>query len=78
MSWNATDSQRLHPTVRTTIDEAKAIRQQLMVCFISFWEIAVLIKKCLYLGVDASEFVTLYLQKRDIMTSTMTADIADL
>ncbi len=75
--WDATNDTKIHPDITKIIDTAEK-NNQLMICDISFWEIAMLIgKNRLDLTVGADEFLTLYQYKRNLIVHSITPKIAE-
>ena len=74
--WDALDAARLTPKA------AKAIEQntgELIICDISIWDIAMLIKrKRLVIDLDTSGFINLLLQSRNFHIQEITPEIAEL
>jgi PIN domain nuclease of toxin-antitoxin system len=74
--WDALDPSRLTPKAE------KAIAQnadELVICDISIWEIAMLIKrKRLVIDLDTSGFINLLLQSRNFRIQEITPEIAEL
>ncbi len=74
--WDATNNTKIHPDITKIIDRAEQ-NNQLVICDISFWEIAMLIgKNRLNLTVGADEFLTLYQCRRDLMVHAITPTTA--
>ena len=74
--WDALDASKL------TAKAEKAIEQnagELVICDISIWEIAMLIKrKRLVIDLDTSGFINLLLQSRNFRIQEITPEIAEL
>ena len=74
--WDALDASKL------TAKAEKAIEQnagELIICDISIWEIAMLIKrKRLVIDLDTSAFINLLLQSRNFRIQEITPEIAEL
>jgi PIN domain nuclease of toxin-antitoxin system len=74
--WDALDASQLSPKAK------KAIRRHendLIICDISIWEIAMLIKKKrLVVDLAASGFISLLLQARNLHIQAITPEIAEL
>ncbi len=75
--WDATNNAKIHPDIANVINTAEQ-NNKLMICDISFWEIAMLIgKNRLDLTIGADEFLTLYQYKRDLRVHSITSKIAE-
>ncbi len=74
--WDALDASELSPDARNTIELNE---RSLIICDISIWEIAMLIKrKRLVLDATASGFINLLLQSRNYFIQEITPEIAEL
>lgn len=74
--WDALAPGELSPAARAAIERAGS---DLMVCDISFWEIALLVKKKrLEIDGTASDFITLALQARNFNIQEISPEIAEL
>jgi len=74
--WDALDRNRLSPEAKNAID---CNERDLIICDISIWEIAMLIKrKRLVVDAPASGFINLLLQSRNFLLQEITPEIADL
>jgi len=74
--WDALDTSKLSPAAKSAIE---CNEQELIICDISIWEIAMLVKKRrLVLDSTASEFVNLLLQARHYLVQEITPEIAEL
>lgn len=76
--WDATQANNLSITAQQTIEQAE-LTNNLWICDISYWEIAMLIsKKRLDFGISSTEFFILYHQKRHLNIHSINANIAQL
>jgi PIN domain nuclease of toxin-antitoxin system len=76
--WDALDPSRLSPKAKRAIDKASQ-QNTLLVSDISFWEIAMLIRKGrLQIDSTAAHFIQLFLQSRSVTIQPISPDIADL
>jgi PIN domain nuclease of toxin-antitoxin system len=74
--WDALDPGRLSPAAAAAIGGAEG---ELVICDISLWEIAMLIRKQrLVVAESASGFIRLALQARNYHVQEITPDIAEL
>ena len=74
--WDVLEPDRLSSEASRAIERSE---NELLLCDISFWEIAMLIsKKRLVIAETASRFISLVLQARDFQVSGITPEIADL
>ncbi len=74
--WDALDAGKLSPEARNTIELNE---RSLIICDISIWEIAMLIKrKRLVLDDTAAGFINLLLQSRNYFIQEITPEIAEL
>ena len=74
--WDALDASKLSPDARNTIELNE---RSLIICDISIWEIAMLIKrKRLVLDDTAAGFINLLLQSRNYFIQELTPEIAEL
>ena len=74
--WDALDAGKLSPDARNTIELNE---RSLIICDISIWEIAMLIKrKRLVLDDTAAGFINLLLQSRNYFIQEITPEIAEL
>ena len=74
--WDALDASKLSPDARNTIELNE---RSLIICDISIWEIAMLIKrKRLVLDDTAAGFINLLLQSRNYFIQEITPEIAEL
>jgi PIN domain nuclease of toxin-antitoxin system len=74
--WDALDTSRLSPEAKNAIDRNE---RDLIICDISIWEIAMLIKrKRLVVDATASGFINLLLQSRNYLVQEITPEIAEL
>ena len=74
--WDALDTKRLSPEAKNAIDRNE---RELIICDISIWEIAMLIKrKRLVVDATASGFINLLLQSRNYLVQEITPEIAQL
>ena len=74
--WDALETSKLSPLATKAIKHA---RNELIICDISFWEIAMLIKrKRLEVDETAAGFITLLLQSRNFHIQEITPEIAEL
>ena len=74
--WDALEPDRLTREAKQAIEHPE---NELLICAISFWEIAMLIsKKRLVVDETASRFTSLVLQARDFRVSEITPEIADM
>ena len=74
--WDALDTNRLSPEAKNAIDRNE---RELIICDISIWEIAMLIKrKRLVVDATASGFINLLLQSRNYLVQEITPEIAEL
>ncbi len=74
--WDALDAGKLSPDAKNSIE---LNHSELIICDISIWEIAMLIKrKRLVLDATASGFINLLLQSRNYFIQEITPDIAEL
>ena len=74
--WDALDTKRLSPEAKNAIDRNE---RELIICDISIWEIAMLIKtKRLVVDATASGFINLLLQSRNYLVQEITPEIAEL
>lgn len=76
--WDALDPGKLTTKAKKSIDDADQ-NNALIISDISFWEIAMLIKKG-RLEIDSSpaNFINLFLQSRNIAVKSISPEIADL
>ncbi len=76
--WDALQKNKLTTNASVAIQEADQARR-LLVCDISFWEIAMLVKKGrLRIDTDVARFIDLYLRARNITVVAITPAIAAL
>lgn len=76
--WDALERNRLSAKARKAIDQAEA-ESELMLCDISIWEIAMLIKrKRITIDDTASGFIKLFIQSRNCHVQEITPEIAEL
>ncbi len=74
--WDALEASKLSPDARNTIELNE---KSLIICDISIWEIAMLIKrKRLVLDDTAAGFINLLLQSRNYFIQEITPEIAEL
>jgi PIN domain nuclease of toxin-antitoxin system len=74
--WDALDTSRLSPEAKNAIDRNE---RDLIICDISIWEIAMLIKrKRLVVDATASGFINLLLESRNYLVQEITPEIAEL
>ena len=74
--WDALDPSRLTPKAEKAIEQNAG---ELIICDISIWEIAMLIKrKRLVIDLDTSGFINLLLQSRNFRIQEITPEIAEL
>jgi PIN domain nuclease of toxin-antitoxin system len=74
--WDALDPARLSQPARATIERNE---DELVICDISLWEIAMLIAKGrLLVDATAAGFLDLVLRARDLRVQAITPEIADL
>ena len=74
--WDALDASRLTPKAEKAIEQNAG---ELVICDISIWEIAMLIKrKRLVIDLDTSGFINLLLQSRNFRIQEITPEIAEL
>jgi PIN domain nuclease of toxin-antitoxin system len=74
--WDALDASRLTPKAKKAISRHES---ELIICDISIWEIAMLIKrKRLVIAFDITGFIQLVLQSRNFHIQEITPEIADL
>jgi PIN domain nuclease of toxin-antitoxin system len=74
--WDALDASRLTPKAKKAISHHES---ELIICDISIWEIAMLIKrKRLVIAFDITGFIQLVLQSRNFHIQEITPEIADL
>jgi PIN domain nuclease of toxin-antitoxin system len=74
--WDALDTNRLSPKAKNAIDRNE---RDLIICDISIWEIAMLIKrKRLVVDATASGFINLLLQSGNYLVQEITPEIAEL
>ena len=74
--WDALDAGKLSPDAKNSIE---LNHSELIICDISIWEIAMLIKrKRLVLDATASGFINLLLQSRNYFIQEITPEIAEL
>ncbi len=74
--WDALDSSKLSADAKNAIERHE---RQLMICDISIWEIAMLIRrKRLVVDATASGFIHLLLQSRNYRVQAITPEIAEL
>lgn len=75
--WDALDTGKLTPIAKQAINRADSARE-LIICDISFWEIAMLIRrKRLIIEDTATGFLDLVLGSRNIQVQPITANIAE-
>jgi len=76
--WDALQQDKLSKRALQAINKADH-ENGLMVCDISFWEIAMLVKKGrLKLDTTTSSFISLYLQFRNITVAAISPEIAEV
>lgn len=76
--WDALNHPKLTLTAKTAIKNAE-LTNTLMICDITLWEVAMLVKKGrLKIDTTAQAFSNLALQARDIGIYSITTDIAEL
>ena len=74
--WDALDASKLTPKAEKAIEQNAG---ELVICDISIWEIAMLIKrKRLVIDFDTSGFINLLLQSRNFRIQEITPEIAEL
>ena len=74
--WDALDASKLTPKAEKAIEQNAG---ELVICDISIWEIAMLIKrKRLVIDLDTSGFINLLLQSRNFRIQEITPEIAEL
>ena len=76
--WDALEPEKLSQTARQTIDQGDQ-QQQLMIADISFWEIAMLVKKGrLQMSTSPARLLGLFLQSRRVTVQPLSPQIAEL
>lgn len=76
--WDALDQDQLTTRARTAINKADQ-HNALVICDISLWEIAMLIKKGrLEIDTSAASFLQLFLQSRSVSVLPISPEIAEL
>lgn len=76
--WDALDNRKLTTKAKRAIENADE-KNQLLICDISIWEIAILIKRNrLQIDDTPSNFVKLILQSRNYTVMSITPEIAEL
>ena len=74
--WDALDASKLTPKAKKAIARHQS---ELIICDISIWEIAMLIKrKRLVIDFDTAGFINLVLQSRNFHIQAITPEIAEL
>ena len=74
--WDALDATKLTPKAKKAIDRHAS---ELIICDISIWEIAMLIRrKRLVVDFSASGFISLLLQSRNFHIQDITPEIAEM
>ncbi|MFK0570842.1 type II toxin-antitoxin system VapC family toxin [Endozoicomonas sp.] len=75
--WDALSHKKLTNNAKRQIIQAEQ-KQQLMICDITLWEVAMLVSKGRFtIGVSASTFCQLAIQARNIEVLPITPDIAE-